>query len=222
VSAAEEGKRFVPAAGRRGLTRFYDATIALTMRERLFRGRLAEQVLAGLTDSGRIVDVGAGTGTLAIALSAAAPGATMVGVDPDPEVQAIAKGKEGAGAVEWLSGFGDRLPLEDGSCERVVMSLLLHHLDAAAKRAALAEARRVLRPGGRIHIADWGKAQDPLMRSTFFVLQLIDGFDGTRDHVAGRLPGFVEEAGFGAVRRNDRLRTGWGTLELLSAERGDA
>ncbi len=222
MTGAAEEKRFVPAAGRRGLTRFYDATIALTMRESLFRGRLADQVLADLPDDARICDVGAGTGTLAIALAAAAQGATVVAVDPDPEVQAIAKGKKGAGEVEWLAGFGDRLPLEDRSCDRVVMSLLLHHLDAAAKRAALAEACRVLRPDGRIHIADWGKAQDPLMRSTFFVLQLIDGFDGTRDHVAGRLPGFVEEAGFGPVQRNDRLRTGWGTLELLSAQRADA
>lgn len=218
MSEAAE-KRFVPAAGRRRWTRLYDATIAATMRESLFRGRLAGQVLADLPDGGEIVDVGAGTGTLAIALAAAAPEAKVVGVDPDPEIQTIAKGKDGAEGVEWLAGFGDRLPLADGSCDRVVMSLLLHHLDAGNKRAALTEAYRVLRPGGRIHIADWGRAQDPLMRSTFFVLQLIDGFPGTRDHVAGRLPGFVEAAGFSPPRRHDRLRTGWGSLELLSAER---
>jgi SAM-dependent methyltransferase len=100
------------------------------------------------------------------------------------------------------------------------MSLVLHHLDAAAKRAALAEAHRVLRVGGRLHVADWGPAQDPLMRSTFFVLQLIDGFAGTRDHVAGRLPELIEAAGFSALRRHNRLRTAWGSLELLSAERG--
>jgi ubiquinone/menaquinone biosynthesis C-methylase UbiE len=219
VSAAGEREGFVPAAGRHGFTRFYDATIALTMRESLFRRRLAGQVLDGLPSGGRIADIGAGTGTLAIALAAAAPAATVVGIDPDPEVQAIARAKEGAGGVEWQAGFADRLPLEDESCDRVVISLVLHHLDAAAKRSALAEAHRVLRPDGRIHIADWGRAQDPLMRSTFFALQLIDGFDGTRDHVAGRLPGFVEAAGFGPVRRHDRLRTAWGSLELLSATR---
>jgi ubiquinone/menaquinone biosynthesis C-methylase UbiE len=220
VSETNGSARFVPAAGRRGLTRFYDATVALTMRERLFRGRLAEQVLADLpADGSQIVDVGAGTGTLAIALAAAVPTATVVGVDPDPEVLAIARAKQSAAAVTWKPGLAGELPLEDGSCDRVVMSLVLHHLDAAAKREALAEAHRVLRPGGRIHIGDWGTAQDPLMRSAFFVLQLIDGFDGTRDHVAGRLPGFVEGAGFGPVERHDRLRTAWGSFELLSAAR---
>lgn len=219
MSAAGGREGFVPAAGRHGFTRFYDATIALTMRESLFRRRLAGQILDGLSSGARIADVGAGTGTLAIALAAAAPATTTIGIDPDPEVQAIARAKEGADRVEWMAGFADRLPLEDESCDRVVMSLVLHHLDAAAKRSALAEGHRALRPGGRIHIADWGRAQDPLMRSTFFALQLIDGFDGTRDHVAGRLPGFVEAAGFGPVRRHDRLRTAWGSLELLSATR---
>jgi ubiquinone/menaquinone biosynthesis C-methylase UbiE len=202
------------------MTRFYDRAIAITMRERLFRGRLAGQVLAGLPDGGRVADVGAGTGTFAIALAAAAPAADVVAVDGDPEVLAIARAKDGAGAVAWVTGLADALPLAEESCERVAMSLLLHHLDAAGKRAALAEARRVLRPGGRLHVADWGRPQDPLMRAGLFTLALIDGFDGIRDHAAGRLPLFIKEAGFDPPRRHDRLRTPWGSLELLSARRG--
>jgi ubiquinone/menaquinone biosynthesis C-methylase UbiE len=211
--------RYVPAAGRRGMTRFYDSAVALTMRERLFRGRLVEQVLAGLPAGGTIADVGAGTGTLAIALARAAPAAELVAVDGDPEVLAIAAAKHGAAAVEWKRGLADELPLADASCDRVTMSLLLHHLDPAGKRAALAEAHRVLRDDGRLHIADWGRPQDPLMRVGLFTLALIDGFDGIRDHAAGRLPGFVEAAGFARVERHDRLRTAWGSLELLSATR---
>jgi len=211
--------RYVTATGLRGLTRFYDSIVAVTMRERLFRGKLSAQVLAGLPSAARIVDVGAGTGTLAIGLAAAAPAATVVAVDGDPEVLALAEAKSGAAAVEWKRGRAGELPLAAESCDRVAMSLLLHHLDAAGKRAALAEARRVLRPGGSLHIADWGKPQDPLMRAGLFTLAIFDGFDGIRDHAAGRLPRFVEDAGFAAVRRHDRLRTAWGTLELLGAER---
>jgi SAM-dependent methyltransferase len=211
--------QFVPAAGIRALTRHYDRLIALTMRERLFRGRLLDQVLADLPDEARIVDVGAGTGTFAIALAARAPDAEVIGVDLDPEALELARGKEGAAAVTWCLGKAGELPLAEESCDRVTMSLVLHHLDPAAKRAALAEARRVLRPGGRLHVADWGPAQDPLMRATFFALQLIDGFDGTRDHAAGRLPDYVEDAGFADLERRGRLRTAWGSLELLSAAR---
>ena len=215
--AAEQ--RYVSAAGLPVLTRFYDSIIGLTMREQLFRGRLAGQVLTGLPDGARIADVGAGTGTLAIALAAAAPEAEVVGIDGDPEALVIAAAKQGAAAVEWKRGLAAELPLPDGSCDRVTMSLLLHHLDAAGKRAALAEAHRVLRDGGSIHIADWGRPQDPLMGAGLFTLAIFDGFDGIRDHAAGRLPGFVEAAGFGPVRRHDRLRTAWGSLELLGATR---
>jgi ubiquinone/menaquinone biosynthesis C-methylase UbiE len=219
MAAEGSADRYVTATGVRGLTRFYDSIIAVTMREQLFRGRLTRQVLAGLPAHARIADVGAGTGTFAIGLAAAAPAATVVAVDGDPEVLAIAKAKEGAAAIEWKRGLADSLPLADGSCERVTMSLLLHHLDPDGKRAALAEAHRVLRPGGSLHIADWGKPQDPLMRAGLFTLAIFDGFDGIRDHAGGRLPGFVEAVGFGAVRRHDRLRTAWGSLELLSAPR---
>jgi ubiquinone/menaquinone biosynthesis C-methylase UbiE len=215
--AAED--RYVTATGLRGLTRFYDSIIAVTMREQLFRGRLTQQVLADLPAAARIVDVGAGTGTFAIALAAAAPAAEVIGIDGDPEILTLARAKPGAAALEWKQGLANALPLADRSCDRVAMSLLLHHLDADGKRVALAEAHRVLRDGGRLHIADWGKPQDPLMRAGLFTLAIFDGFDGIRDHAAGRLPRFVEDAGFGPVRRHDRLRTAWGSLELLSATR---
>jgi ubiquinone/menaquinone biosynthesis C-methylase UbiE len=189
------------------------------MREGLFRGRLAAQILADLPERARIADVGAGTGTLAIALAGAAPTASVVGVDGDPEVLAIAAAKPGSELVEWKPGLAGELPLEDGSCDRVAMSLLLHHLDPAGKCAALAECHRVLRPGGRLHIADWGRPRDPLMTAGLFTLALIDGFDGIRAHARGRLPLFVEAAGFAAPECHDRLRTAWGSLELLGAAR---
>jgi SAM-dependent methyltransferase len=212
-------ERYVPAAGRAAFTRAYDAILALTMRERRWRPALAEAVLAGLPAAVTVVDVGAGTGTLAIALAAARPYARVVAVDGDQRIQALARRKRGAERVEWRLGLADRLPLPDGSADRVVMSLLLHHLGPEGKRAALAEARRVLRPGGRLHVADWGRPSGPLMRAAFLALQLVDGFDGTRDHAAGRLPELIAGAGFADLAVHRRLRTAWGSLELLAAVR---
>jgi ubiquinone/menaquinone biosynthesis C-methylase UbiE len=214
-------ERYVPAAGRSAFTRLYDPVVALTMREATFRGRLGAQVLAGLAPGAAVVDVGCGTGTLAITLAAggAAGGAAVIGVDGDPEVLALAHAKPGAEAVQWRKGLATALPLPGASADRVVMSLLLHHLDSAGKRTALAEAVRVLRPGGRLHVADWGRPGDPLMRAAARALTRVDGTEGLREHLEGAVPVLVADAGFAAVALHDRLRTGWGSLELLSALR---
>jgi ubiquinone/menaquinone biosynthesis C-methylase UbiE len=211
-------QRYVHAAGRTWLTRVYDPVVALTVRERRFRGLLAERVNAALPHDGTVVDIGCGTGTFAIALAAQRPDASAVGVDGDPEILAIARSKPGAERVDWREGLAGELDLADDSADAVVMSLLLHHLEPGAKRAALADARRVLRASGTLHVADWGRPHDPLMRAAFGVLQAIDGFPNTRDHAAGRLPAFVADAGFANVTTYARLRTVWGSLELLSAQ----
>lgn len=209
--------KYIPATRWRIFSRLYDPVLALTMRERRFRGAMLRRVDAALPREGTAVDVGCGTGTFAIALAAQRPDARTVGVDGDAEILARARAKAGAGAVEWREGVAERLPLDDGSADVATMSLVLHHLLPEQKREAMAEVRRVLRPGGSFQIADWGRPHDPAMSALFFVSQAIDGFDRTADHRAGRLPDFLRDAGFGAIERHERLRTPAGTLELLAA-----
>jgi ubiquinone/menaquinone biosynthesis C-methylase UbiE len=189
------------------------------MREGQWRPPLRDHIAAHVPSGGRIVDVGAGTGTLAISIAAGRPDVEVIGVDGDPDVLERARRKGGAERVSWRLGLAGELDLEDASADAVVMSLVLHHLGPDAKRAALADVRRLLRPTGRLHIADWGRPHDPLMRAAFTALQLLDGVEGTRDHAAGRLPAFVRDAGFTDVQRYRRLRTVWGSLELLEAPR---
>jgi ubiquinone/menaquinone biosynthesis C-methylase UbiE len=210
-------ERYVPAAGRAAFTRLYDPVVALTMRERTFRDRLRDQVLDGLAPAGTVIDVGCGTGTTAIAL--AERGAAVVGVDGDPGVLALARAKPGAAAVQWRNGTATALPLAGASADRVVMSLLLHHLAREAKRTALAEALRVLRIGGRLHVADWGRPRGALPRAGAWVLQRVDEAAGLREHLAGQLAALIAAVGFADVVLRGRLSTAWGTLELLSAVR---
>ena len=210
--------KYIPAARWRVFTRVYDPMIALTMRERRWRGSMEERVAADLPDGGVAVDVGCGTGTFAIALAARRPDATVIGVDGDAEILGLAREKQGAERVDWREGLAQGLPLEDGSADVLTTSLVLHHLLPGEKRDALAEAARVLKPGGRLHVGDWGEPQDPLISAAFFVSQAIDGFDRTADHRAGRLPEYFARAGFGSSERYGRLRTAFGALDLWRAE----
>ena len=220
MSADASGSRYVPAAGHRALTRVYDPVMAVTMRERDWRPKLRDAVSASVPQGGTFVDVGAGTGTLAIAFSAARPDAIVIAVDGDDEALGIARSKDGADRVEWTTGFAGELPFEDGAADAVAVSLLLHHLDTPAKLDALRDIHRILGPGGSIHVADWGKPRDPVIGAAFFALRLIDGFSNTSAHAEGLIPGLLVEAGFGEPVISDRLRTTWGSLELMSAGRG--
>jgi SAM-dependent methyltransferase len=212
---SEDG--YVRALGPHLGVALYDPIVALVMRERLFRGRLIAQVLAGASagEALDVVELGCGTGTNSIRLAAA--GARVIGVDADPEILARARRKKGAEAVEWRSGRVEAPGLAAASTDRVVLSLVLHHLPDPAKLATLREAHRLLRPGGRVHIADWGPPADPLMRLAFAGLQRVDGKANTQSMADGKLPTLLATAGFTAVETHTRLRTGGGLLELTSA-----
>jgi ubiquinone/menaquinone biosynthesis C-methylase UbiE len=213
----EAEPRYVPAARWRIFTRLYDPILALTMREKRFRAEMLRRLERDLPEGGTAVDVGCGTGTFALALKEHRPATEVVGVDGDEEILALAQAKPGAARIEWREGLAQEVPVQSGSADVVTISLVLHHLLPDDKRRALAEARRILKPGGRLHVADWGRPSDPLMSGAFFVAQAIDGFDRTADHRAGRLPAFIAAAGFESVERYGRFRTGFGVVDLLRA-----
>lgn len=208
---------YVPALGYHALTRFYDPVVAATTRERTFKTALVQQ--AQLEPGMTVLDLACGTGTLALMLAAVADGIQVTGVDGDAAILAIARRKAAAAGVsiDYEQGLSDSLAFADRRFDRVLSSLFFHHLDDAARRATLAEIHRVLKPGGELHIADWGKAANPVMRFAFFGIQILDGFRTTASSVAGHLPRMMVETGFSEVAETRRLSTVFGTMNLYRA-----
>jgi SAM-dependent methyltransferase len=213
---AERTETYVPALAYRFLTPLYDPLLQVTTRERRFKEALIEQ--ASIEDGSNVLDVGSGTGTLAIWIKQRRPRARVAGIDGDPDVLARARAKAAsAGAdVEFTEGLSFELPYEDASFDRVVSSLFFHHLIRADKERTLAEIRRVLRPAGELHIADWGKPADPLMGVLARGIALLDGAEVTADNLEGRLPELVRAAGFPNVAEGAAFRTPFGVLRLIA------
>jgi len=148
---------YVPAAGHDLLLPLYDPL------QRLLGGDGARQGLidaAGLRPGHRVLDVGCGTGSLVLALAGSCPDLDVTGLDPDPKALARARRKAARASVRVRleEGFSQALPFQDGAFDRVFSTFMYHHLDAEVKAGTLAEARRVLRAGGELHLLDFARA----------------------------------------------------------------
>src|SRR4051794_19571636 len=161
------------------------------------RGEVFELLVrAGDLRGRRVLDVGCGTGTLATWLAEHAA-ARVWGVDASPEMLAVAREKAPAG-VGLKEGRAEELPFKDGWFERVVMMLVIHHVDRAA---ALAEIHRVLGDDGRLVIATFAPAQfDDYYLGGYF--PSIAAVDHARFATPEQLVCDLTAAGFGAVEEH--------------------
>jgi len=204
------------------LTALYDPLLQVTLREYTFKLRLIEQ--AGVRQGYNILDLGCGTATLTLLIKKLHPDTQVVGLDADPKALKIAQSKAAQSKLDvgLDLGVSMRLPYPDGYFDRVLSSLFFHHLTTEDKRRTLGEIFRVLRPQGEVHVADWGKAQNRVMRAAFLLVQMLDGFETTSGNVRGELPEAFRNAGFKEVHETFRYTTVFGTLSLYQARKPNA
>ncbi|WP_156756145.1 class I SAM-dependent methyltransferase [Actinokineospora pegani] len=108
--------------------------------------RPAMLALAGEVTGRRVLDAGCGSGSLSAALRDR--GAVVTGIDASAAMLALARRRLGVDAALHVGDLNGRLPFADGAFDDVVASLVLHYLRDWGP--ALAELRRVLKPGGRL------------------------------------------------------------------------
>src|SRR5436305_1907304 len=153
MAARADGK-FIPALRFHALTPLFDLVAAALARDGSLKSQVVER--ASIQPGERILDVGCGTGTLAIAAARAAPGVMVRGLDADPAILARARDKAAASGteIEFDEALSTSLPYDDASFDLMLSTLFFHHLPDRGKRQTAHELLRVLRPGGRLVVAD--------------------------------------------------------------------
>jgi ubiquinone/menaquinone biosynthesis C-methylase UbiE len=138
----------------------YDLLITLLTlgREQRFRERLLAP--AHLEPGESVLDIGCGTGTLAIIAKRRVGDSAVVGIDASPEMVARARRKAARAKadVTFDVALAQSLPFPDARFDVVLSTVMLHHLPQAARQEAVREARRVLKPGGRLLAVDFVKS----------------------------------------------------------------
>jgi len=188
----EESRRtYIPAAGHDWALPLYDPIV------KLFGGDGARMALldkATIQTGHRVLDIGCGTGAMVTQIKRIHPDVDVVGLDPDPKALARArrKAERAAVTIQFDQGFSDELPYPDAYFDRVFSSFMLHHLQAEEKEETLREVRRVLKPGGSLHLLDFG---GPESRQNGFLARLFHSSHSLKDNTDSRIIGLMSQAG---------------------------
>jgi ubiquinone/menaquinone biosynthesis C-methylase UbiE len=208
---------YIPALRWKGLTPIYDAVLRWVMQEENFKHALIRQ--AQIQPGQQVLDLGCGTATLTVMVKQAHPEAEVTGLDGDPQVLQIGRAKaEKAGVALTLDqGMAYDLPYLEASFDRVLSSLMFHHLTTQDKQRAIQEVYRVLRPGGSFLIVDFGQPQGIW---SGLVSPVMARLEEVADNHKGLLLTLLHQARFEAVTGTVNFATLFGTLYLYQGHKG--
>jgi ubiquinone/menaquinone biosynthesis C-methylase UbiE len=194
---AETGRTYLPAAGSHWSLPLYDPMVKLLGGDGA-RATLLEQ--AAVRPGHRVLDIGCGTGSLLALIKRKHPNVEVVGLDPDPRALARAKrkGQRSSLSFQLDQGFADQLPYPDSVFDRVFSSFMFHHLEDADKATTLREVHRVLKPGARLHLMDFVKADSI---SAGRIARWLHSSPRLKDNSDQRILNLMREAGLSDPRR---------------------
>jgi ubiquinone/menaquinone biosynthesis C-methylase UbiE len=209
------GRTYLPAAGHDIFLPFYDVMTELIGANRVRRALLDRLTFA---PGSKALDIGCGTGTFVVLLKRLHPQVQVTGLDPDCKALARAcrKAERAGTEVELVQGFSQELRFADGAFDHVFSSFMFHHLDADLKQATLRDVRRVLKPGGRFHLLDFGGSDSGRYG---FLARLFHSHSRLRDNAESRILNLLQAAGFEGVRRpgEHKVLLGFGRALLYEA-----
>jgi ubiquinone/menaquinone biosynthesis C-methylase UbiE len=210
-------RRYLPGMGVDWLLPLYDPFT------RLLGIQAAHQTLADqaeLQSAQRVLEIGCGTGNLALLVKRIRPQLEVVGLDPDPKSLARTdrKARRAGLSLQLDRGFADELPYPDGGFDRVLSALMFHHVEEDLRLPTLREVARVLRPGGSLHLLDFGGNPHDVHG---LIPRLSRHSHVLRDNWGDRIPTLMREAGLSDPVETGHLTKRIGRLTCYRAQRAE-
>lgn len=178
-------------------SKLYDRIVTLSFipfgGEKRFRQKFV--AMAGLKPTDRVLDICCGTGSTTAIIAAETDQGHVTGVDLSPDMLAVAKKKVNAPWVSFQRASVDRLPFNDHSFDHVICSYGLHEIPRELRAAALAEAQRVLKPGGKFLTLDYNLPRHFPARQAIGIFVRVFEHDIAYRMMRGDLAAEVEAAG---------------------------
>jgi len=113
--------------------------------------------LIDLKKGDSLLDIGCGRGKILHELESAQGGFKLFGIDSEPEKIEIAKSFNSSSKISFKIAYASDLPYTNGSMDWIISTLSFHHMSAEEKGKAIGEIARVLKPGGKLLITDFGR-----------------------------------------------------------------
>ncbi|MBI4527075.1 MAG: methyltransferase domain-containing protein [Deltaproteobacteria bacterium] len=210
---AKSPRTYIPAAGHDWWLPLYDPISKLLGLDAARRALLEQ---AAIRPNHRVLDIGCGTGSLIMLIKRLHPDLDVVGLDPDPKALARArrKAERAAVSIKFQQAFSDELPYPDASFDRVFSSFMFHHLAPDEKEQTLGEIRRVLKPGGSLHMLDFG---GPDSNPHGFFARFLHFGHRLKDNFGGRILTFMSQAGLENPKEVNHRTTLFGPIAYYRA-----
>lgn len=163
-----------------------------------------------------VLDIGCGTGLLTVAIAERYPRATVVGIDASKPMIRVANRKRRRDNCNYRQALAEELPYDAETFDAVTSALFFHHVDRELKVRCLCEVLRVLKPGGRLIVADMDRPYTALGRAMSVVAWRLFRQPEIKENMDGIMRSLIPEAGFVDMVELARFS---GYISVLSARK---
>ncbi len=154
----------------------------------------------------KVIDVGCGTGQLANLIAEGNRDITITGIDASlPMIQVASKKRAIPERCSFIQALGEDIPFEDSSFDAAVSALFFHHVKKSLKLKCMQEIHRILKPGGKLIIADMDRPYNPAGALLSYGAWILLRQPEIKENIDGIIGPLLREAGYINIKKINRF-----------------